>query len=649
MSSELPDLDEAISFAVDNGAQAGPFSMRSIVDSVKQGQRLPSTLVWWAGEPDWVPFNSVPGLVALTQDPVETLPPPPSGDLSFGSAAPAGAADATMTFGTADAAAADAFAAEPSAAEPAAADPFAAEAATQAYEPQAQAEAFEAQVAAEPAAAAAESFGFADTGSAGDVIEMGGGEVDATQVWAAPDAAVEPEANLVEAESADFSWASPEPSAADDVWADAEAPATTEGEPESTDGGGLSTGLFGAGAGAVAAAGAAAGGIFSGGADAVEDAVPDGADLGGVADALPGAADVSGAFGDVVAEGGDIMDGVTDAMPDAGDLAANVDQVMPDPVSPLQSVNERIEALGADSPVAAFEPAESVEAVADTAAEFVEEAAPVEAVAAVEDVVPAADPVVEMVDPVVEMAEPDAFAMGAADPVEAPVEEAFVAADPVAEAFMAEEPAAEEPALAGVASFDADPTVAEEAAPVAAVASETVEAPVEDAQPAVTAQTALFNDLLDRSAVVEASELRADRKIVVMLAGFMNVAAERGLAVLDMVATGLQHSVRFENPADGTRTTVALGNAGSHVRMAFGFGTPVADPGSVLTSTAWDDGPIMIGADTDDGLAFTGVDLYVDPADYVTDAHTVNGDALGAMFDALSGELRSSLLDGLDD
>jgi hypothetical protein len=57
----------------------------------------------------------------------------------------------------------------------------------------------------------------------------------------------------------------------------------------------------------------------------------------------------------------------------------------------------------------------------------------------------------------------------------------------------------------------------------------------------------------------------------------------------------------------------------------------------------------MIGADTDDGLAFTGVDLYVDPADYVTDAHTVNGDALGAMFDALSGELRSSLLDGLDD
>ena len=632
MSSELPDLDEAISFAVDNGAQAGPFSMRSIIDSVKQGQRLPSTLVWWAGEPDWVPFNSVPGLVALTQDPVDTLPPPPTGD-PFAAPAPAGAADATMTFG-----AAEPFVAEAAAAEPAAAEPFVAEAATQAFEPQA--DVFEPQAEVQAETAPAESFGFADTGAAGDVIEMGG-EVDATQVWAAPDAAVEPEANLVEAESTDFSWASPEPGATDDVWSEPEA-APAEGEPESTDGGGLSTGLFGAGAGAVAAAGAAAGGIFSGASDSVEEMVPDGADVGGLADGIPGASDVTGAIGDVVAEGGDVMDGVAEAVPAAGDLAANVEQVMPDPVSPLQSVNERIEALGAESPVAAFDPAESVESAADTATEFVEEAAaPIEA-APVEEF-GAADAVSDIGAPAA------AFAMGAADVAEAPVEAVADVAEPMVEEYVAEEPVAEAPAAVEADMPAAEEPMVAEAPAEAEPASEADAAPVAEADPAAAAQAALFNDLLDRSAVVEASELRADRKIVVMLAGFMNVAADRGLAVLDMVATGLQHSVRFENPADGTRTTVALGNAGSHVRMAFGFGTPVDDPGSVLTSTAWDDGPIMIGADTDDGLAFTGVDLYVDPADYVTEANTVNGEALGAMFDALSGELRSSLLDGLDD
>ena len=590
MSSELPDLDEAISFAVDNGAQAGPFPMRAIIDSVKQGQRLPGTLVWWAGEPDWVPFNSVPGLVALTQDPVETLPPPPSGDPVFGDPAPAGAADATMTFGTA--------AAEPAVAEPAA-DPFVMDAATQAFEPEAAA--FEPQAVVEEVA---ETTGFADTGAPGDVIEMGG-EVDATQVWAAPEA-VEPEADLVQSEGADFSWASPEPSAADDVWADtqpAAEPAAAEAAPESTDGGGLSTGLFGAGAGVAAAAGAAAGGLFSSAGDAVEEVTAEGADvMGGVAEAVPDGADVMGAVGDVV--------------PDGGDLAASVEQVMPDPVSPLQSVNERIEALGADSPVAPAEevPVEAVEetAVFEAPVEAVEEAAVFEA------------PVEDMAEPMVEVAEsvePDAVMAE-----EAPVEDLAVEEPAVVDSFVADAPAeVHEP-----------------------VVEEVAEAPVEAVDPAVAAQAALFNDLLDRSATVEASELRADRKIVVLLAGFMNVAADRGLAVLDMVATGLQHSVRFENPADGTRTTVALGNAGSHVRMAFGFGTPVDDPGSVLTSTAWDDGPIMIGADTDDGLAFTGVDLYLDPADYVTESHTIDADAMGAVFDALSNELRTSLLDGLD-
>ena len=75
MDFELPDLDEPISFAVDNGAQAGPFPMRSIIDSVRAGHRSPSTLIWWAGQPDWVPFESVPALMALLTPVAQPAPP----------------------------------------------------------------------------------------------------------------------------------------------------------------------------------------------------------------------------------------------------------------------------------------------------------------------------------------------------------------------------------------------------------------------------------------------------------------------------------------------------------------------------------------------------------------------------------------------
>jgi hypothetical protein len=65
--SELPDLDEDVSFVVDDGASMGPLSMRLIVDSIVSGDRLASALVWWAGATDWVHFEAHDGLVALLQ------------------------------------------------------------------------------------------------------------------------------------------------------------------------------------------------------------------------------------------------------------------------------------------------------------------------------------------------------------------------------------------------------------------------------------------------------------------------------------------------------------------------------------------------------------------------------------------------------
>lgn len=73
-------MDEPISFAVDDGTQAGPYAMREIIDSVRSGRRATNTLVWWAGQPDWVAFDAVPGLLAELE--LGNQPPPPTADES---------------------------------------------------------------------------------------------------------------------------------------------------------------------------------------------------------------------------------------------------------------------------------------------------------------------------------------------------------------------------------------------------------------------------------------------------------------------------------------------------------------------------------------------------------------------------------------
>lgn len=71
--SELPNLDEDVSFVVDNGASVGPIAMRLIADSIASGTRAASSLVWWQGATDWIRFDSHPELKALTarEEPAE--------------------------------------------------------------------------------------------------------------------------------------------------------------------------------------------------------------------------------------------------------------------------------------------------------------------------------------------------------------------------------------------------------------------------------------------------------------------------------------------------------------------------------------------------------------------------------------------------
>lgn len=79
VSNELPDLDENVSFVVDSGAPVGPIAMRTIINSIRSGERAPDALVWWAGATDWVPFSSDSGLLRLLSDlPATEQPPPPT-------------------------------------------------------------------------------------------------------------------------------------------------------------------------------------------------------------------------------------------------------------------------------------------------------------------------------------------------------------------------------------------------------------------------------------------------------------------------------------------------------------------------------------------------------------------------------------------
>lgn len=74
----LPDLDESVSFVVDQGSPVGPIPMRSIIDSIRSGERAPDVLVWWAGATDWIAFSNDPALLDLLQDlPATNQPPPP--------------------------------------------------------------------------------------------------------------------------------------------------------------------------------------------------------------------------------------------------------------------------------------------------------------------------------------------------------------------------------------------------------------------------------------------------------------------------------------------------------------------------------------------------------------------------------------------
>jgi len=84
VADELPDLDEEVSFVVDDGEPVGPLSMRQIIASIRNGQRNPAVLVWWADATEWVVFAEHKGLDALLAGlPTLDQPPPPKAEVEL--------------------------------------------------------------------------------------------------------------------------------------------------------------------------------------------------------------------------------------------------------------------------------------------------------------------------------------------------------------------------------------------------------------------------------------------------------------------------------------------------------------------------------------------------------------------------------------
>ncbi len=74
VSIELPDIEQPVSYVVDDGEAVGPMPLRSIAQSIADGERRSDVLVWWIGATEWIRFNSTEELVALLAVPAFETP-----------------------------------------------------------------------------------------------------------------------------------------------------------------------------------------------------------------------------------------------------------------------------------------------------------------------------------------------------------------------------------------------------------------------------------------------------------------------------------------------------------------------------------------------------------------------------------------------
>lgn len=81
MAADLPDIEQSLSYVVDDGEARGPFALTEIARSIAAGERSSESYVWWVGAHEWVAFNSDERLMILLpnlqESPESTMPAVP--------------------------------------------------------------------------------------------------------------------------------------------------------------------------------------------------------------------------------------------------------------------------------------------------------------------------------------------------------------------------------------------------------------------------------------------------------------------------------------------------------------------------------------------------------------------------------------------
>ena len=134
----------------------------------------------------------------------------------------------------------------------------------------------------------------------------------------------------------------------------------------------------------------------------------------------------------------------------------------------------------------------------------------------------------------------------------------------------------------------------------------------------------------------------------VLLGALITSSLSTGQVLIDLTSDGTNHYVRFENPNDGSRSTMAITHLtpdavkgevlGHHASVVIGWGQRVANAGNVVNALKqeWksglvqtpEPGTVTVDGDLTSGYAYTQIDLIWALEDYVSSDYTVNADKL---------------------
>lgn len=155
----------------------------------------------------------------------------------------------------------------------------------------------------------------------------------------------------------------------------------------------------------------------------------------------------------------------------------------------------------------------------------------------------------------------------------------------------------------------------------------------------------------------------------VLLGALITATLDRGHVLIDLTSDGTNHFLRFEEPEQRSRVTMALTHltrdvttaraVGQRASLVVGYGEPIKSFGRVFGAMSQEaksgylgraePGIVTFDADTESQYLYTQVDLYLAINEYVDDDFEVDYDKLGAHVGATIHALRKFLRGRLED